>query len=85
VLILTRKIGESIMVGDDVKVSVVEIKGRYVRLGVDAPQDMAIHRQEVFEKIQEANLAAAAANAQDLDRVAALLGGGNPPTDTEAR
>ncbi|MBU0517027.1 MAG: carbon storage regulator CsrA [Proteobacteria bacterium] len=86
-LILTRKIGESIMVGDDVKVSVVEIKGRHVRLGIDAPQAMAIHRQEVFEKIQQANLAAAAANAQDLDQVAALLGAGrgNPPTDTEVR
>jgi carbon storage regulator len=74
VLILTRKIGESIMVGDDVKISVVEIRARHVRLGVDAPQDMAIHREEVYRKIQEANLAAAAAHTQDLDQVAALLG-----------
>lgn len=56
-LILTRRIGETLMVGDEVTVTVLGIKGNQVRIGVNAPNDVAVHRQEVYEKIQkEANV-----------------------------
>ena len=73
-LILTRKVGESITIGDgSISVSVMEIKGRQVRLGIEAPPETPIHRQEVFLKIKEANQQATAADASDLDRLSGLL------------
>ena len=58
-LILTRKIGESITIGDKIKVCVMEIKGRQVRLGIEAPADTTVHREEVYQKILEENRLAA--------------------------
>ena len=58
-LILTRKSGESITIGDDVKVTVVEVKGKQVRIGIDAPRSYTIHREEVYISIQEENRRAA--------------------------
>jgi carbon storage regulator len=52
VLILTRRIGESLMVGDDVSISVLGVKGNQVRIGIDAPKDVAVHREEIYLKIQ---------------------------------
>lgn len=67
-LILTRKVGESITIGDgSITVSVMEIKGRQVRLGINAPADTPIHREEVFIKIKEANEQALSAEVDDLD------------------
>jgi carbon storage regulator len=75
-LILTRKVGESITIGDgSITVSVVEVKGRQVRLGIDAPPELPIHRQEIFDKIREANEQATSVNAGDLDLISGLLGG----------
>jgi carbon storage regulator len=75
-LILTRKVGESITIGDgSVTVSVMDIKGRQVRLGIEAPADMPIHRMEIFLKIKEANEQATAAQANDLDVLSGLLKG----------
>ena len=54
-LILTRKPGESITIGDDIKIQVIEIKGKQVRLGIDAPKSYVIHREEVYIRIQEEN------------------------------
>ena len=51
-LILTRKVNESLMVGDDVIVTVLGIKGGQIRIGINAPRDVEVHRQEVYEKIQ---------------------------------
>ena len=51
-LILTRKVEESLIVGDEVKVTVLGIKGGQVRIGITAPRDIAVHRQEVFNRIQ---------------------------------
>lgn len=54
-LILTRKLGESITIGDEVKISVLGIRGRLVRLGINAPNEIVVHRQEIYVKIQEQN------------------------------
>ena len=58
-LILTRKSGESITIGDDVKITVVEVKGKQVRIGIGAPRSYMIHREEVYLSIQEENRRAA--------------------------
>ena len=51
-LILTRRIGETLMIGDDVTVTVLGVKGNQVRLGVNAPKNVAVHREEIYQKIQ---------------------------------
>ncbi|MDP5070036.1 MAG: carbon storage regulator CsrA [Congregibacter sp.] len=52
-LILTRKEGESLRLGDDITVTVVSVKGGNVRIGIDAPRDLAVHREEIYDKISE--------------------------------
>ena len=54
-LILTRRIGETLMIGDEVTIKVLGVKGNQVRLGVNAPKDISVHREEIYEKIQEEN------------------------------
>jgi len=53
-LILSRRISETLMIGDDVSVTVLGIQGDQVRIGIDAPREIAVHRQEVYDRIQEA-------------------------------
>ena len=71
-LVLTRKLGESIAIGDEIRITVASIVGGQVRIGVDAPREVAVHRQEVYERIQEANRRAAWATRRSLKDVAAL-------------
>ena len=52
-LILTRKAGESLMIGDDVTITVLEVKGNQVRIGIKAPKEVAVHREEIFNRIQD--------------------------------
>ena len=51
-LILTRRVGETIMVGDEVQVTVLGVKGNQIRIGVDAPKEVAVHREEIYNRIQ---------------------------------
>ena len=52
-LILTRRVGESLMIGDDVVVTVLGLNGNQVRIGIAAPRDVDVHREEIYEKVQE--------------------------------
>lgn len=54
-LILTRRISESVIIGDDVKITVLGVKGNQVRLGVDAPKSVSVHREEIYLRIQQEN------------------------------
>ena len=76
-LVLTRKVGESIQVGDDIRLTVLSVKGPTVKMGILAPRDVAVHREEVYDKIVEENrLAASRAsleNAAKLVRLGGLL------------
>lgn len=51
-LILTRRVGETLMIGDNVSVTVLGVKGNQVRLGINAPKDVAVHREEIYERIR---------------------------------
>jgi len=73
VLILTRRLGESINIGDDIKVSVLGVSGRQVRLGIDAPSDVVVHREEVYVRIQEENRNASKSLKRDLGDVVSLI------------
>ena len=62
-LILTRRVGESLMIGDDVTITVLGVKGNQVRIGVKAPKEVAVHREEILNRIEEA--AAAEGESED--------------------
>jgi carbon storage regulator len=72
-LVLTRKLGESIAIDDHIKIMVVQIKGKQVRLGIQAPKETKIHRQEVYEAIQDSNKEAATASPKSVSQVAEML------------
>lgn len=66
-LILARKLNEKILIGDSIEISVVEIKGEHVKLGIDAPTNVKVYRQEVYDAIQRENRAAAGADPSRMD------------------
>ena len=72
-LVLTRKLGESIAIDDHIKIMVVQIKGKQVRLGIQAPKETKIHRQEVYEAIQDSNKEAATASPKSVSQVVDML------------
>jgi carbon storage regulator len=72
-LILTRKLGERITIGDDIIITLLEIKGSQVKLGIKAPKSVSIHRQEIYERIREENLRSSEVAASDLSEATLLL------------
>lgn len=70
-LVLSRQRDESIMIGDNVQITVVDIRGDKVRLGIIAPPEIAVHRKEVFDAIQRENRKAAGVSTEDLNAVPA--------------
>jgi carbon storage regulator len=87
VLVLTRKVGERILIGDDIVITVLDSRGDGVRIGIDAPRGVKIQREEVVRAVAEANVEATRAASDDAEaRLRAALGGssasGSPaPTD----
>ena len=83
-LTLTRSVGETIRIGDDIEVHVVEVRGGTVRLGFKAPREVAIHREEVYRQIAEANLLAAQVTADTLGALAAFAPSAAAPEEPAA-
>ncbi len=71
-LVLTRRANQSIMIGADVVVTVLEVRGDQVRIGIDAPRSISVHREEVFRELEAANRAAASPASGALEDLAAL-------------
>jgi len=88
-LVLSRQRDESIMIGDSIVVTIVDIRGDKVRLGINAPTEIPVHRQEVYEAIQRENLRASRLEPGDTQDVGRLSGRGNNgqsrPTDGPRR
>ncbi|MFH1251231.1 MAG: carbon storage regulator CsrA [bacterium] len=72
-LVITRKSGERITIGDDIVVTVLEVKGSLVKLGVEAPKCISIHRQEIYDRIRKQNLEASEIDASDLATAVSIL------------
>ncbi len=78
-LLLTRKLGENIRIGDDVKITIVEVKGNHVKLGIDAPPSVKVHREEIYERIQQENRRAQLMQESGGGAPGAGNGGTTPP------
>lgn len=72
-LVLTRRSGESVMIGDDVVITVLEVRGDVVRLGIRAPRDIQVHREEIYQELQTANLEAASPTDDAVLALARML------------
>lgn len=77
-LVLTRKAGESIVIGNQVRITILEIQGRQIRLGVEAPGDISVHRGEVYERIKQENQMAIQEGEAELKTLRQALGGKKP-------
>jgi carbon storage regulator len=75
VLVLTREVGQSIVIGNNIRITIVQVRGEQARIGIDAPREIPVHRLEVFEELQGANTKAAGTAPGDLD----VLRNVNPP------
>ena len=72
-LILARKEEQSIMIGDNIEVSILSIKGDHIKIGINAPADVKVYRKEVFEEIQSANIEAAKTDASVIAKIGNLF------------
>ena len=78
-LVLTRRAGESVMIGDDVVITVLEARGDVIRLGIQAPKDVRVHREEVYRELQAANREAASPSDEAVEALTRML---QPPTES---
>lgn len=72
-LILTRRVGENVIVGDDIVISVIEVRGDAVRIGIQAPRSVSVHREEVYLELQHANREAASSSDAAVDELLTQL------------
>jgi carbon storage regulator len=72
-LILTRKLGENIRIGDKIRIVILDIKGGQVKLGIDAPPNIAVHREEIYERIREENRRASGISEKAVREVAQIF------------
>lgn len=72
-LVLTRKIDQSIVIGDNIKIIIVDVRGDQVKLGIEAPKDVSVHREEVYEDIQQENRRAVVSQSINIDELNRLL------------
>ncbi len=79
-LVLTRKLGEKIRIGDNISVSIVELDGRHVKIGIDAPRNVTVHREEVYIRIEEENKNAAESKQANIQEIAKLFQGKKDPS-----
>ncbi len=77
-LILTRKLGERIIIGDYIVVTLLEIKGAQAKIGIEAPKNITVHRHEIYERIKEENIGSSDVNDADLSEAISLLKTINP-------
>jgi len=72
-LVLTRKLGESIRIGDNIVVKIVDLDGRHVKLGIEAPKNVTVNREEIYERIQRENQAASSSGNNGLENIVKAL------------
>ena len=72
-LVLTRRAGESVIIGDDVVITVLEARGDVIRIGIQAPRDVQVHREEVYKELQQANREAASPTEDAVEAVNRML------------
>jgi len=68
-LVLERKIKESLMIGDDIKITILEVQGNSVKIGIEAPKNVLIYREEIFEAIKQENIAASGVKQDKLEKL----------------
>ncbi len=73
-LVLTRKVGEGIAIGDDIKIVIMQIKGKQVRIGIKASPATAVHREEIYQKVQDENLAASKTTTTTVSQASLIIG-----------
>jgi carbon storage regulator len=73
VLVLSRRVGESVVVGEDVVITVLEVRGDVIRVGIQAPRHVQVHREEVYREVQRANREAAASSDADVEALGRVL------------
>jgi len=72
-LVLTRKLGEKIQIGEDISIVIMELKGKQVKLGIEAPSNIKVHREEIYQKIQDENIRASNTEITDLSDLEKLI------------